>query len=381
MLTAASFPDINYRETRLRWCYVNLIDFLRRWRGYIAAGIFVLGSSSLSGSLMASIRGLLAVTVLPMFWALQQPLWLIALATAGYCTLGFIVCWGLRPLLWSAEWRDVESTLPIPPREQRLSDLTVVVISLTPLFALYVAGVVIWWVYTPASNASLLLPALAMLLFSMLTSVMSGMWILQSMRQHGRASNARLAFTLREDSPQSILKSTSVCTALIVLPLVRGPAKRGGRLLLFVPLLAVANVMPIFWPALTPSSLAAFAFLILLLTTRLNAVLQSDLVPLHAACAPLPVDVRRLLVWRCAVAMLPITVTMALLLPVLLWISSQLRPFVAASYLLVAFIGNLLQVLATSIAPRAQIKASTRGAAWLLVLLVQITLASEVMAK
>jgi hypothetical protein len=357
------------------------VNFLRRWGVYIFVGIFTLGSSGIGGIKISSMTALPAATLLPIFWAVQQAPWVVALVTTGYCMLGAIVCYGLRPLLWSTEWRDVECALPISRKERRHSDFTVMVIGLTPLFAIFAAGMTNWLINASASGASgaELLEAMAMLLFSMMTSIMAGMWMLQSMRGNGNLSNAQAILKLRKKARQGKLASTSVFAALVVLPLMRGPAKRAGHILLFVPLIAVANSVPIFWPAVTPWWLAAYALSILLMTTRLISVLQFDLAPLHATCAPLPVAERRLRLWRSAVAMIPITVTLPILLVALLGIASQLRSFVAVCFLTTALLGNLLHILGMSIAPGVETRATTRISVWLGILLFQIALASEVM--
>lgn len=371
-------PDLNYRQVRLRWCYARLMNFLRRWNVYLLVGVLALGSSSIGDSSISSMTAVPAATLLPIFWSLQQPLWVAALVAAGYCAFGVIACYGLRPLLWSIEWCEVENALPISSKEQWLSDFIVLVIGLTPLLTIYAVGMTHWLINTSVSGSELL-KAMAMLLLSLVTSVIAGMGMLQSMRRRGSRSNAQTIPKPPKKTQQKKSATTSVFVSLIVLPLKRGPAKRAGYLLLFVPLIAVTSTAPIWWPALTPWWLAIYSCLILLLTTRLNIVLQFDLVPLHLACAPLPVPARRLRLWRSMVAMIPITVTLPILITTLFGMASQLRSFVAVCFVAAALFGNLFQILGMRVALGGEKKATTQISVWLGILLLQIALASEIM--
>lgn len=374
---------LDYAQVRLRWCRASLMKLLRRWATYIVVAVVVLGSSAAGSA--ANMSSMLVVPLLPLLFALEQPLWIRGLTVIAYSLLGLVVCWGLRPLLWPSSWRDVEWSLPISRRAQGLSDLTVVLIGLTPLFGLYAAGLVVWMARTPHWKAAALLAVLALLLPAMVLSLLSGMAILRALRGQGRASALALGATVARAHPAAReWKATSAFSALIVLPLMRGPARRAGRLLLFTPLLAAGHALALWAPALTPWWLAAFALLSLLLTTRLNSLLCSDLAPLHAACAPLPVAAERLVLARHALAMLPVVFALALLAPVLLWLGARLRPGAAVGFVLVVLGGNLFHVLRTAASTASLARkedSSTRAAGWLVILALQIAFASEIMAK
>ncbi len=380
MHTLVDSSTLTYGQIRLSWCRAHLAAFLRRWGIYIAAAVLVLGGTGNGPA--ASMSSLLALPLLPLIWAEQHSVPMMLVLAAAYCAFGSAICWAMRPLLWPSSWRDVEWSLPVSPKLQQRSDLAVLAIGLSPWFSLYVAGLVVWLVRTSDFRLSTFCWLMAVLVASMAVSLSSGTAILRSMRMGDRA--ARHLPASIETLAASIGKPwlpTTIFFALILFPLVRGPARRAGHLLLLTPVLAFGHAVILFQPAATSWWLAGFALLTLVLSTRLSAVLEWDLAQLHDACAPLPLTARRMRLSRQAVAMLPVTTTTAVLLALILGCLPQVRALPATGYLLTVSIGNLLTIRGIQAGTHASNRPENpnKAAAWLVLLATQIAFASEIL--
>jgi hypothetical protein len=368
-------PTLTYTRVRLRWCLSALLALLRRWGIYLIVGVLVLGSSG--NGAIAAMAGMTGWSVLPLMRASREPVWWMPLIAAAHSLAGAVVMWGLRPVLWSRSWAEAENALPIDPREQRRSDVLVATLGLMPLFGAYVAGAFVWVGKSPPWMQGGWMLAFFGLALSMLMSACWGALILRSMRRSPRMSAAR---RVRKTVIKAPLESLSAITALVVLPLLRGPANRAGRLLVAGTLaLLLVDAALARWTGLAAWWLAGFAALAFALTTRLNGVLTADLAPVHLACTPLPLSMQMLLRTRRTTALLPQLVGQAVLLAALVPSRHAVRPAVLAAYMLAAVAGAAHQVIATTSidGPREQDPAN-RVSAWLFILVLLVALASEV---
>lgn len=375
------FSSRSYSQIRLAWCRTALISLMRRWGIYVLVGLLVLGGAG--SSALAAITALAAWSVLPLFQAAQQSIGQAFVLTLVYALVGGMLVWGLSPVLWPRAWAEAERALPIVEREQRRSDLTVVLLGLTPLFAVYFVGTAIWLVKAPAWFRPVRSWAMMMLFASMALSLTLGVAVLWWRRGlpatstpvwTGRKGRRRVASSTRR-------QTLSIAMALVPLPLWRGPAQRCGRFLL-VSLLALlaCEAALMAWPLYASWWLAAFAALAQALTTRLNVLVVTELGALHGACAALPVSNRWLQVARRTVAMAPLLTGLALLPTALAYSPVALQTTVWMAYLVALPLGNMALVAASGAQPKVQRSedAAARVSWWLVVLVLSLALASEV---
>lgn len=378
----SQFSNLSYGQVRLAWCRMALVSLIRRWGIYVLVGLLVLGGAG--SSAVAAMTAFAAWSVLPLFQSALQPIGRAFLMTFGYALVGGMVVWGLSPVLWPRAWAEAERALPIVEREQRISDLIVVLLGLTPLFAVYFAGATIWLVKAPAWFQPVQSWALGMLFTSMALSIVFGVAIVA--RRRGLAANSTPAWTgrkchrpaLHASSKQQTLSSA---VALVVIPLWRGPAQRSGRFfsLSFLALMScVASLMV--WPMYAPWWLAAFAALAQVLISRLNVLVSTELGPLHDACAALPISGLWLQSARHVVVMAPLIISQTMLLMTLTYSPVAIKSAVWVTYLVALPLGNMALVAASS--ARTDMQRSADAAArvswWLLVLVLFLALASEV---
>jgi hypothetical protein len=376
------FSNLNYGQVRLAWCRTALISLIRRWGIYVMVGLLVLGGAG--SSAVAAITAFAAWSVLPLFQSALQPIGQAFLMTIGYALVGGMVVWGLSPVLWPRAWAEAERALPIAEREQRISDLIVVLLGLTPLFAVYFAGAAIWLVKAPAWFQPVQSWALGMLLTSMALSVAFGVVVIGHRR--GLAVSSTPARTGRKGRcgtrrATNYQQTLSRALALVVIPLWRGPAQPSGRfflLSLLALLTCVASLMA--WPLHAAWSLAAFAALAQVLTTRLNVLVSTELGPLHDACAALPITELWLQSARHGVVMAPLIISQTLLLMALICSPVAIKPAVWVTYLVTLPLGNMALVAASNAQSDMQrsADAAARVSWWLLVLVLSLALASEV---
>ncbi|MBI1890492.1 MAG: hypothetical protein HYS18_07600 [Burkholderiales bacterium] len=366
---------LNYQEVRFRWCRAQLFAFLRKWGIYIVIGAVVLGSSGTDP--IATMTGLVSASVLPLLWSLQHPPWGWVLATVAYGTLGAMLCRSMRGLFWSIAWRDIELSLPIEPSDKRRSDLVVVILALSPFYLLFAAGLLNWALKQHVGQTTQQLLAAIMLIIAFAASVICGLLMLSAMRRVPQAS----AIAERADHPSATMalfaRYPSIY-ALIFVPLIRGPAKRAGKLLKLALLILLLHFLLYRFPTFVSWWLALFALLTQLMTTRLTSVLDEDLRPLHSKCEPLPISINQLRWIRLGIAAIPATIGFALIFPILFVAVENLRSSIGIAFVLFGLSANLLE---TALCSRArtptQFKASTRAGLWIVILVIQIALASE----
>ena len=376
------FSNLSYGQVRLAWCRMALVSLMRRWGIYVLVGLLVLGGAG--SSAVAAMTAFAAWSVLPLFQSATQPIGQAFLMTFGYALVGGMLVWGLSPVLWPRAWAEAERALPIVERAQRVSDLIVVLLGLTPLFAVYLAGATIWLVEAPAWFQPVQSWALGMLFTSMALSIVFGVAIVA--RRRGLAASSTPAWSGRKSHgparrTSSMQQTMSSAAALVVIPLWRGPAQRSGRffLLSFLALLiCVASLMV--WPMYAPWWLAAFAALAQVLISRLNVLVSAELGPLHDACAALPITGLWLQTARHVIVMAPLIISQIMLLMTLTYSPVAIKPAVWVIYLVALPLGNMALVMASS--ARTEMQRSADAAAlvswWLLVLVVSLALASEV---
>ncbi len=380
----STFQVLSYGQIRLAWCRAALLRLLRRWGIYLTVGVLVLGGAG--SSALAAMSALAAASVLPLLHAAQQgPLTALPI-TLAYALAGGGLVWGLAPLLWPRAWAEVERALPIAPGDQRLSDLAAVLLGLTPLFAVYLAGAAIWWAKSPPWLLAVWARALGLLISAMALSVALGVAILWRRRSLSvSATSQRSAGESARGSALTTGPRLWVATlALVWLPLRRGRAHRSARFLgaSLLILWACASFLAR-WPLHAPWWLAAFALLAQAFSTRLSSLVNRELEPLHDACAALPLSALWLSRSRQIVALAPLLSGLPALGLALAWSSLVVQPEVLCAYAAVMLGGNLAlnATAARNSASPLKEDAAARVSWWLVVVVMQIALASEVVAR
>jgi hypothetical protein len=170
--------------------------------------------------------------------------------------------------------------------------------------------------------------------------------------------------------------------ALLVFPMVRGPAQRSGRFFTWTLVALVSCVVALVGlPHFASWWLAAFAAISQAMVTRLNVVVTEDMEPLHEACAALPISSARLKVARRAVVMTPLVAGQLLLIAAVYLSAVPVKSSVFITYLLASLLGNLALVVAASAPPVPGVREdpAARVSWWLVILVLSIALASEVL--
>jgi len=358
---------------RLRWCRGALVDLLRRWATYLVVGVMVLGSSG-NGAL-AAMSGLAAWSVFPLFRATAQSFAVLAAIAALHSCAGAVVVWGLRPLLWPRQWLEAEAALPIDPRDRLRSDIAVTGFALVPLFCVYAAGAMVWRTQSPPWMRGEWVAALAALVVSTGLSLLWGVLIVRHLRHRPRS----LART-KASTPSADASRVSTLRALVVAPLLRGPARRSARMLMLgsAVLLGIGGVLWR-WPAGASWWLAAFAALSLVVSTRLNVLVTDELAPLHQHAACLPVSLHALLRARRWLALLPQLVGQVALCMLASRSGHGLRPAVLIADMLALFAGSAAQVVfTTQVDGHRATDPAHRVSYWLFTLVLGVVLATEV---
>lgn len=383
MTVAVSFPPLSYHHIRLQWCGAALWRLLRQWLVVLMIGLVLLGAFSAGAS--TSMAAMVAWSVLGLFHAASQGLGPGLLAAVLHALVGAGVVLALRPVLWPVSWAQAEQALPLTQRERLGSDAIVVALALLPLLVIYVAGAATWLMPPPAWLQEAKGTALLMLALSMALSHAVGMGVLYHLRhpvqralRHPRALSASFAvntLSLRQHP----------AWALVVWPLLRGPAQRSGRWLvgLSLALFGLAWAMArAHWQLLGVEGALCCLFLWSLLSmagsSRLHALIGRELAPLHAACAPLPLSPQRLLWARRGLGLLPLGLGLCAL-PLAWWISARpIHPTVAGLYLLASLLGHAWQLSPPAESITLQAQSQNQTVRWVLTLVVLLALASEV---
>lgn len=375
MVKSASHPPLRYGSMRLRWCGWALRAFIARWGVYgVVTGLALSAGASGWEQVLQAVA---AVLVLPLFSASQHG-WLLWPAALGQALMGAVAVWGGRSLLWPTHWAESERALPLSHRETVRSDLLVVLLVLTPLLLLYVAGAVSVLAHKPAWLLPTQGRALAALTLAAVMSVGLGVALLQPQRRY--RSGGVSSFAEQNDLATTGKRSSAVGPrrALILLPLWRGPALRTGVTLVVstTALIGIA-VIPaaLGWTARWPWLLAGWAVIALLAATRINHLSRLELTELLQACAGLPIDRRMLWGTRAALGLWPLLPGLiAVLTGVAVARPAGLRPAVLWAWVAACVLACLVEVSAE---PQ---RASDKAARWWFSLLVCICLACEVVA-
>jgi len=374
---------MDYGSMRLRWCALALRAFVARWAVLILVTAAVVGAGS-NGPVQA-VGAVAAWLVLPLCRAATHGAWL-APAWLAQVLVGAGLVWGVRALLWPAQWREAELALPLPRGQTLRSDALVVALALLPLAVSYAAGLL----SLLASGAPWLRGHRALAVAALATAVVAsgalGVSLLQRQRRLRFAPPARppsrasmLLTAWRGGGVHAPWAGTGAAhwsRALLWLPLWRGPARRSGQALVLFSLVLCAPAAGLAWrPDWAPWWLSAWAVLSLLATTRVAALLRLEMADLHAACAPLPVPPTQLQRGR---QLMPLAALMPGLLALgvaAAWAAAccglQPRLPVLAAYVLVCIAGCSIE----SFSPSGD--AASKASRWLLTLALCIALASE----
>jgi hypothetical protein len=394
MPDAPALARLSYAQVRLRWCRVAIVALLKRWSVYTVLTVVMLGA--FSAGALTSMSAMVAWAVLPVFRAVGWPLWLATLCVLGHALVGVLILRALHPVLWPATWRDALHALPISERERLLSDVQVLTLALLPLFGLYLAGALTWSLPPPPWLHGQLWRAWLQLLLSMALSLVLGLatspkglpaWVRRAGRAALSGTMAKAKGQANSPAPTSAkprAKLVEVHTgphsrypiwhALIARPLWRGPARRVGHMLVLslLALLTCDVALARATPSWAPWWLAGFGLLAMASGSRLHSLIQSDLQPLHAACAPLPIPPQKLSRWRLALALTPCAFGLAGLLMTWAQAPAMLRPGLALMYAS-ALVSSQLW-LHTQDTADAQVQVTR----WMLTLIALTAVASEV---
>jgi hypothetical protein len=384
-MTVVSIPLLSYHRIRLQWCGAALRRLLRQWLVYLVIGLVLLGAFSAGGA--TAIAAIVAWSVLGLFHAASQGSGPGLLAAVLHALVGAGVVLALRPVLWPVQWAQAEQALPLTQRERLTSDAIVVALALLPLFVIYVAGAATWLTPPPAWLRDAKGTALLMVALSMTLSHAAGMVVLQQMRYPVRWSRRPPRATSASLAIRTLSRRQHPGWATVYWPLARGPAQRSGRWLLglTLALLGLALAMAqVHWQWLGVDAGLWCLFLWSLLSmagsSRLHALIERELMPLHAACASLPISQQRLLWARRGLGLLPLLLGLCSL-ALAWWLG--VRPIhhtVAGLYLLVSLLGHAWQLSGNP--PEGtvslQVQSQNQTVRWVLTLVVLLALASEV---
>jgi hypothetical protein len=375
-MALSDFPIQRYGAVRLAWCKAALANLIRRWGVYMVIAAVVLGGTDPQAAA--------ALLLAPLFLSVQQTTIQSLLVCSLYALGGGVLSWLTSPLLWSKTWAEAERVLPLDPAETLRSDIVVVLLGLTPVLLLYLAGTLIWFVKSPAWFEQVWGRCVLLLLAAALADVALGVAMLRYRRRLPKnAASARVFRSVwrRAGIAGQDFPAQSRAKVLLLWPMLHGPARRTGRFLLSTALsLAVCDV------ALAVDSqhsfwwLAAFAVLAQAQTSRLMVLVNAELGALHQACTVLPLGVRWTTVARYVVAMLPLGAAWLLLVAVLS-VRAAFPQISLMLYLAVQIAGNLILIVAlSSRAFAAQSSTAAKLAIWwLLILVLSLALASEVL--
>jgi hypothetical protein len=377
---------LSYAAARAAWCRREMLAFLRRWAAYAAVIVMLIGAGTVGAPDV--VTGVCALLVLPLAAAIENPAWL-APAMLAHAAAGGMLLAGARTLLWPRAWRDAEAALPIVSASRIGSDLIVCMVALLPWALPCLIGAVRMAVDRRSSAA--VTAVVAAVLVSGAGSVAIGIAMLAAMRrtQPGvRAQHVQPAATASSGLKHLPIHSRGWFGALCAAPLVRGPARRSGRLALFGTLLLAAVSGSALAGAIEPlqrmdtanrfdftgCALAVYSASALLLITRLNRLVRDETAPLLEACRPLPLAAASIGVSLRLITLAPILLT----LPAM-WAAAWLK----SSPLLPRSLVSIAWALACAAACAAEVWAErkdppTKSARWLFSLIVMCALAFEV---
>lgn len=354
-----ALSHLTYRSLRRQHCVEELRSALRRWGIYLAITAAVAGVGA---------PALAAGAVLPLFWSLSHGGWAI-LTTLGYVLALGLMLWSVRRLLWPVQWSEVERQLPIPTRQILLSDLEVIVLAMSPAAIVLGAGTAVLLAQAPAWLRGMEGPVLLSLVVVLSGSVATGIVGLQLLRRP-------ISLSSRGRGSARVLRATASSArhwawALVWAPLMRGAAPRvAWTWWVCVASLLFTAALPSLGKASGSACLMMFSALALVFTTRLSALSEQELVPLHVACRMLPLNGSALVRARALLCLSPAVVGLSFWLPTL--ITNTGRPVVLMLFITISLGGWLWQTLMPIRDP------AHNGARWLLTFAVGLAFASEV---
>ncbi len=359
---------LGYHAMRLRWCRLALASFLRRWGAYILVSALVIGAGS--GTPTAAVAGVAGWTVVPLFHAASQGPWLLpALLLQG--AAGAACLWAMRPLLWPRAWADAERALPLARAERRRSDAAVVAIALVPWVLLQAAGAAAAIAARPHWLMPVLGRALAALAAAQALAWAAGIGMLALRRRAGQPRARAPGRSTSAGAGAASPRRRGWAHALLLLPLLRGPAQRTGRLLAAASALLCGPGLLLLWrPTALGWWLALLAVLALVLVSRAHALAREEFAPLLAAAEVLPISPARLARARDALCLLPLA-------PALLVLAAGLAAVPLRPGWLLAYLVSCTGSCALQVFTHAEQDAD-RSARWLFLLVLSLALASEV---
>jgi hypothetical protein len=369
----------SYSQIRLAWFKARLTNFLKRWAIYISIGVIVIGGS-LNGTL-----ALMSLLVAPLLQAPQQPLFQALLICVGYGFVGGLIVLGLSPFLLPPHWGEAERALPIERLERVKSDLLVVVLGLSPLIAVYSLGFAIWLIKFPLWLQAHWFKSLLFLTSSVGLSIFFGLVILNYRRNLSPVSNLTWPFQRTQNQAGNLSQrqtSVSNVMALVVLPLLRGSAKRSAMLFVMALVLLCSCVLVLLiLPTWGSWALAAFAVFSQVLVSRLNIEMKLEMTLIKEACAHLPVRTDWLNKALRYFVLIPHLIGIVLLSVALTVSQMPLRFSVLICFLLFSFLGNLALIVLSSKPPKLGQREdpSAQVSWWLLILVISIALSTEVL--
>lgn len=347
---------------RLQWSRAELAALLRRWAAFLAVVAAVLGSY---------VSTLIGWPALPLFWAMQAdtPAALSFAALLAHASPGLLLAWGLREALLPARWMPFERALPLRRTDMVWADLGVLALALLPWALLNLISFAAWWAASPAWMQGLWLQALLGFVFSLLLSAAGALALMQWRRRPMHpARRAGVADTTTGR------RAASTWTALLWLPLWRGPARPVLHGLLAA-LMALLLCLAAAWrfPAHAAWALAFSTLLTQVFCARLQAQARQCYAALQVASAMLPLPPQAWSRRLYALALLP---------ALLAWLSwaalLALGPWSLGPRATPAFFIAAAAAPALSLWRPEKLSPEARAGRWLLSWGIWVALASEV---
>jgi hypothetical protein len=347
---------------RLVWSSTALLAVLRRWAGFLIVAAGVLGI----GYFVAAIGW----PALPVLWASSLPLLAGLAVLTAHAGIATLLAWGLREALLPAHWLLAERALPLTTGQRARADLAVVALAQSPLFLLYLGSLLSWRHVDPVWLRGHWPRGLVFAAASVLLSLASATGLLALRRRQRRPALARWP----APSTSAARHLASPWTALLILPLWRGPARPVAGVLLWtlaglLLLLAAvaAGAVELRW------GLAGFAFVAMLGCTQAHARALRCYAPLIEASQRLPLAGNSWPLCLGGLALSPLVLAWPALALLLLTGPWALSPRIAPAYLVAAWLAPTVQMFAPS--PQAE----ARAGRWMLALVLWVALATEML--